>query len=644
MELPLQDQLPILPPAFIIGSSSPLKRPLPPPKADLLRQHGYRAVPQRNWTRQQPIDKLSPRATQDALARTIKDLHGSITQNDRLKALEIMLQTVSHDNEELHNYELKLEADKVLCLKLGYSFASSPKNQCSVSKEVVMICQCLLQLFKCSQDYLLQSFRNVGATELLPLLIQMATRVMRTKIKRHVEGKSIAEPDGMIHIVRVLRVFAKIVSAKSMLINSMEGELLGLFLRDVVNCLKKSRSKLTASIDDEVLEKLGLIKDLAFRSQANDKVALLVLDGGILLVFLNWCCRKIETIDPVVQEWVTGVMWNLLLESMTREKLLVQFDREDLKQNILKGLLRVLLQHSEKKIVSPLAKKIKRNAISALGNIVADPKCHPTEFFDTDNSLALLSSLVKLVESDDDSIVRRRAMRTIRSMVNPAKFEVQPEKWLQIVPPMFLINVITQSIHEDDDNEFDTQIQACETVVALSKTLTDADWQMIQTALASRMATTIHPRLIGAASRCLAESFKYSCSYKLSPALENVWRRLESLAASDASTHDDISYFYLELAKAEEKNESKSVPSILSCTSVTNALTSILSNTEQRYEMSRERTLNIVLTLLRNDMNKKPLAENEGLLTGLVNLCLLQPSGRNKDSAKKVILDLVPEI
>ena len=107
-----------------------------------------------------------------SVSNNCSDLHSSISQPDRLDSLQKALQVFAHDNEELHNFELEVGADKVLCLKLGYAVASSRKNETSISTEVGLICQCLKYIYKGSLDHRMQSFRNVGAMELLPLLIQ----------------------------------------------------------------------------------------------------------------------------------------------------------------------------------------------------------------------------------------------------------------------------------------------------------------------------------------------------------------------------------------------------------------------------------------------------------------------------------------
>ena len=75
-----------------------------------------------------------------------------------------------------------------------------------------------------------------------------------------------------------------------------------------------------------------------------------------------------------------------------------------------------------------------------------------------------------------------------------------------------------------------------------------------------------------------------------------------------------------------------------------NILTALISDSGPNSDETRNIALEVILILVQDDLNRKPLAENEGLLSGLVNLCLLQPDPKTKYLAKQVILDLVPEL
>lgn len=593
---------------------------------------------------------------------TTTGLHSSIVQKERLEALEILQKVLSHDNEDLHNIALEsMEVDKVLCLKLGYAVANYPAahvtssskkpQDLEASKEVHLICQCLVRVYNnCSQNHQLQSFQNIGVTELIPLLLQTCTRVFRhhQSIKNIHETAKIFNTVGatIVELLRTLRVFAKLVPAKPMLIQGMRRELYGLLMAEIVSYMKQQ----PLTIKEETFETLGLIKDLTFRSQADHKAIMLKMGKGALSNILTWSCDKIEELHPKIQEWVTAILWNMMLENVTRDLFMAQIGDELFYGKVITGLFRILGHVSVKSENKGFHKKTRRNAVSAVGNILSDSKRSQEILSSTDTPLPLLTTLMEVVKTDDDSIVRRRAMRTIRCLMQASRDEVQHPVGSQSIPTAFLVDLISQKIVDEDENDVDTHIQACQIVLAMERKFLDEEWGDLQAALLARIESTMHPRLAEAASRCLAESVKHvEWNWKSSLQPEILCERLSILVGSHPSSHNAISYLCHEIAKAEDEkrkqNPGKSlVSSILATAPGANTLSTILSNTDPANNLSRDRALGTVNILLQNDTNKKPLAANEGLLSSLVNICLLQPSAKIKCAAKSAILVLVPEM
>jgi hypothetical protein len=73
-------------------------------------------------------------------------------------------------------------------------------------------------------------------------------------------------------------------------------------------------------------------------------------------------------------------------------------------------------------------------------------------------------------------------------------------------------------------------------------------------------------------------------------------------------------------------------------------MTSILSAATRNEEKAAQNVLESLRIMMQNVSNKKPLAENESLLSGLVNLCLANPRMTTKECAKQLVLQLIPEI
>ena len=126
------------------------------------------------------------------------------------------------------------------------------------------------------------------------------------------------------------------------------------------------------------------------------------------------------------------------------------------------------------------------------------------------------------------------------------------------------------------------------------------------------------------------------------------WTRIETSISSSSDAHPVIASFLLTLCRIEKERKELGAtqgPSELTCTSVVNILTTLISSSKDNKEEARNDALAAVVVLVENDMNRRPLAEHEGLLSSLVNLCLQQPDeDKSKASAKQVIINLVPEI
>jgi hypothetical protein len=542
------------------------------------------------------------------------------------------METFSHNNVELHDYEMSLGADKVLCLKLGYVVVTTP----ALSEEVALICQCLVQLYYCSSEYRKQSFRTIGATELVPLLVQVFTACFTVKIETDKDNI-------LLPVVQVLRVYAKLESAKSLLIRHNQGVWLGRALQYIVGCVEQ---RVEAS--DTFAEVLGLIKDLTFRSQVPAKEILLHLEGGILQRFLFWCCDSSIDSNSKLAEWFTAVVWNLVLDKSICNRLLHYEGNASLV--IVKGLLEVLsVKQDVDDKQSALTIKTKRNATSAIGNILAHSANHASLFRheNTSCSLKIIPTLLLLVEQDTDSVVRRRAMRTIRCLASSTDRMIRECIEREDIVS-FLVDTIARDVSLDDDNDRDMQIQACQTVHILMDGFHQTNWPRLETALLQRIETTTDSKLTMAACRCLVECVLKSPWKRGSSCFsEMFWKRLESTVSICPESHDCVAKLVLGLANLEATTGAASPlgqPSSLTSSTVANTLTLLLSQSGPNMEESRNNALEVVLILVQNESNKRPLAENEGLLSGLVNLCLLQPGLKNKDLAKKVILDLVPEL
>lgn len=544
---------------------------------------------------------------------------------------------------------MNLGIDKALCLKLGYAVVTTQSAR--LSKEVVLICECFAEIYKCSSTNRLRSFRHVGASELLPLLIKLWTNTMLYRTQR--ENRSGEIDEGLISLARVLRVFSKLIPAKSFLINYSNGAFIGNILRDVFIWINSPSSSLLSSSTDVLWEILGLLKDLTFRSRTDDKEVLLRLEEEVLFHIISSCFVKIQDFHPRFQEWCTALTWNLVLDPPICQKLLSKIITNDnrLGTVIVEGLLRVLIQHSAHGKNSASSLKIKRNATSALGNIFSDANNHATLFRNScePNLSALIPQLACSAQQDFDPVIRRRAMRTIRciagSMVIEAKNLIQKGNLSS-----FLIDIISRKRAQEEEHDQDMLIQACQTVLAMKESIQAEEWTLLQTALLQLMQNTTNADVVPAAALCLSESLNENHLDPSSSCFSvQFWNNIERMVSTSLKVHAAISELLVVIVTIEKKSgtavaQNQETASILTKTPVINALTTILLESKSSEEQARNRALEVVKVLSENESNKRPLAGNDRLLSGLVTLCLMQPSSDMKDSAKQIILQLVPEI
>lgn len=565
------------------------------------------------------------------------------------------LHAFSHSNVKLHDYEISLGADKALCLKLGYAVVTNSKPA-----QIVLLCQCLVKVYQCSSECRQESFRQIGATELVPLLAQ----IWKQQVIR-VDDNYGGFEAMLLSTVSVLRVFAKLdAHAKSFLIRYEKGALVASFLQMISSFYERGgQSQFSCESSPALyLELFSMMKDLTFRCHALDKKYLWELHGGILKRVL-FCWSGFLVSSTKLAEMVTAILWNLVLDPEICIDLL-QYNGET-SLDIFQTLTRMLSTTSETTKSEQPTTKAKRNAISALGNLLATPQ-NQTVLFQKDTQFQIVPILIQLVEQDPDSIIRRRAMRTLRCLASVTTVASKDGKeqstccldvLLESDIVRFLVNTIARDGgSQDDENDKDTQIQACLTVGSLLEAFWATDWPLLETALIQRIETTTDAKLTLAACKCLLLCVTKS-PWRRGPSCfsDMFWKRIDTVVTGCNETHGCIAKLLLEVAREAQKGSSSPTAaaaaaaaapnrtSTLACVTVVNTLTSLLSEFGPDFEDSRDDALEVVLILKENENNKRPLAEHEGLLTALVNLCILE-SGPKKDLAKQAILDLVPEL
>ena len=562
----------------------------------------------------------------------VQAVNQALTKMERVESLKLARSTFSHKNTKLHDYEIQMGADKALCLKLGYAIMTTS----SPLEELRLIGECLCLIYQCSLDQRQRSFRTIGGSELAPLLVQVLISGLS-------EGENFPL-DSLTVIVEVLRIYAKLDAGKSVLVRLKKGQWLGQVLQ---YCVDGTLGVKASSVSPLCIELLGLVKDLTFRSPALDKERILSLGEGAFGGLIASICRAGERADRRLVDWFTAVIWNLVLDKSICDKVLDLDVTRDFP--VVGYMLRILNGgHGSMLREKSSDTKIRRNAISCIGNILSH----------TDNQmiligglqakdLAVVRTLVTVVDNDDDSIVRRRAMRTLRCIACSQDNQIRTSL-NQHDLQMLCFGVLSRRVAEDDENDRDTQIQACLAICSSMDRFSCADWPRLETILLQRIETSNDVKLIQAACACLVECIRHS-PWQRGPSCfsDLLWAQLEVAAVASEEVHLPISFLLVELARREEENPAtlkNDDPSTLTNSAVIKILIHLFSFSRKEHCGIRQNALETLAFLATKQANRQSLAENEILLSALVNLCLLQPDAASKDTAKKIIIDLVPEL
>ena len=379
---------------------------------------------------------------------------------------------------------------------------------------------------------------------------------------------------------------------------------------------------------------ISLLKDLTTRSCDSDKEYLYREFHGLVLE----CCKDGS---QAIMETSSSILWNW---------------------SILDGLGRAMSQNAEtwrvlRKLIALNSDEsmltIRQHASSIVGTVMATwtstkMTSPPKVLLD---QVWLPGRLFDILRSEIDSDIRRRSIRTMRCLVTCTWgrdfFRSNLESPTDVLP--VLIDVLRNA---NDDS--DARCQACQAISTLMS-YCQTEWGTPDSSLIMALVQIIefpqtHDKLVLAAcqtlsifiDKCPQEVEKKGFVY--SPKLLSRLQQVLDRNTTEAPFHLHCSELFLKLIDvpmddSTKENERSNVmigtfPDILSI---------LISSVGPDTVTSRWNAISIILKLLEDEPSKKPLADNERLLTSLVNFCLLN-SGPQKDTVKKIILKLVPEI
>lgn len=525
-------------------------------------------------------------------------------------ALQTAFRAFHHHNEEMHNYEVDLGAANALTLKLGYILLQTTRDN-EFYMEVELVCACLKMVNGCCLERRICSFRQVGYTELLPLLIQVLN------VPEIPAGSSHA----LLQALHVIRIYSKLEIAKPYLAHAPN--LWNVLIQLVWSLENKNDNNNWIILDKDAeliqLECIGIIKDLTFRTFDNDKVLVYGVKG--LVPTLLHFGTKMEA--RRLREYVAAIWWNLAMSPSVGQEMANNVE--------ILASLQSLMQPQD-------SVKTRRNAISSIGNLATVPANHEQILSHDDESL--VRQLQGVAKTDDDTDTRRRAMRTLRCLCSG---EAAHTLRRQQDFCDFLAGVA------QNDVDRDTRVQALECMAHVTgdeEAMAEVG-ETIKTALISAIEHSNDSRLTVDACKPLVHCLS----------------KADRAAGTEAQSRTDFSStFYAKLATAVSESPNadahRAVANIVSRVVETtngfagkvpsppflNLLSALLSSVGTDFEQSQGIAMSTVQSLVDVDTNRRSLAEDEGLLTALVNYAMATSDSGKKDEAKALILKLIPEL
>lgn len=469
-----------------------------------------------------------------------------------------------------------------------------------------MTCASLKMVYGCSHEKRLGSFREIGYTELLPLLVQVLS----------ITDMQAGSSHAILQALHVIRVFSKLEAAKPYLVQSTS--LLGALVQVIWSFESNDGTNwivLDKDAESIQVETMGIIKDLTFRTLEKDK--LVVYNAkGVVPTLLHFG-RKSEA--RRIREYVAAIWWNLAMSSNVGQEMANNVE-------ILTSLHN-LMQSED-------TAKTRRNAISSVGNLATVAANHEQLLSHQEGTL--IQQIQTAAKVDDDTDTRRRAMRTLRCLCSG---EAAHTLRRQVDFCEFLAKVA------QNDVDRDTRVQAleCMAYVVGDNEAMDVVGNEIKAALIGTIENSNESRLTIDAckslSACLSRA-EPSDADRRTDLSTTLYAKLASAVAesTDPTAHQIVASFVAHVMASKSSSAKVPTPVFLKL------LAALLSPVGPDFEPSQSIAMTTIHSLVDVDSNKRALAEDEGLLTALVNYAMVTTETAKKDEAKSLILKLIPEL
>lgn len=490
-----------------------------------------------------------------------------------------------HKIEALHDIEVKEGIVSSLCLQLGYVLDKGKNN----IPEVVSIFSLLALVYQCSDKEKARSFLENG--EDLFRLIAYAFDCVRDT--QYFDWCT-------YHVMRVMRCLSRTKVASLSMVGKEE------MLNIIRIIILDSESNLGAKLDA-----VATLKNITYYAE-NDRLKILH-HPGLMDALIRLCTVHG---DEMGKEFASAVIRNLAMAPNTKIPMVEH-----------SCLLDVLVELTDDPDL-----KTRRNAISAIGSLaIADEN---SLAFVTHGEGIILQIMQKLVEEEEDSIIRRRAARALRCFGRKETVEM-------IVDCRNIVDSLCNVAMKDTSIE--AQIEAIEALACYIshahemkpyyKKMLDA---MVNIANSSPPASCIETliKTLNTLS-CFERHRKPMTDH--AELIKTISKMTKSQKTSITCLEQASSAFY-NLSCDEEARET------MMNTDLLKLLVSIGSNDLEEGSLCKNYAVRALVNLGSAESNRECMAQEDGLLKCLIQFASVSQDSATKDEVKSTIIKLIPAL
>mmetsp|Transcript_28408 Transcript_28408/g.43506 ORF Transcript_28408/g.43506 Transcript_28408/m.43506 type:complete len:594 (+) Transcript_28408:178-1959(+) len=509
----------------------------------------------------------------------------AITDDQRNMAFSQAQQMLDHKIETLHDIEISEGIVSSLCLQLGYVLNKGN----SYVQDIVTIFSLLSLVYQCSDKSKAKSFQQAG--EDLFRMIEIAFDNIRDT--EYFDWCT-------YHIMRVVRALSRVKEASIAMVRQEE------MLNIIRIIILDTDSNLGAKLDA-----VATLKNITY--YAEDHRLKILHHPGLIDALIRTCTVHG---DEMGKEFASAVIRNLAMAQNTKIPMVEH-----------SCLLDVLVELTDDPDL-----KTRRNAISAIGSLaIADEN---SIAFVTHGEGIILQIMRRLVEEEEDAIIRRRAARALRCFGRKETVEM-------IVDCKDIVNSLCKVAMQDKSIE--AQIEAIE---ALACYISHA-----------HEMTSYYKKMLDAMVNIANSSPPLSCLVTLVKTmntlscfdrhqkpmtdhpelLQTVCQIAKKSKATVTCLEQAASVFY-NLSCDEESREKITTPQILE------VLVSIGSKDDADAILANAFAVRTLVNLAKFEDNRIVMAQENGLLKCLIQFASTSQDSTTKDEVKATIITLIPSL